>query len=1016
MPDLSIVIAAYNVERYLAACLDSVTAQTLSTIEIIVVDDASTDRTAEIIGSYAEKDSRIIAITNEENRGLHLTRKTGVARAKGDYALFLDGDDELAPDMCEQVLARVQESPVDMLHYGITVIGEEGLLDSEGHAFEAFINTPSIACTGDDVVKSIYDEGLCQRIDWRTTQRLYRTDVLRSAFEEMTDSRLERAEDSYETFVIAAHSSSSAGAEDCRGYLYHYGRGITGTNAITPFVFARFCKQFKACIDESCAYAVKHPEKQLESCYDGLKHKAVELLANDWKVRVPESDKVDAAHLFADTFTGAIAAREVYRFVRDRAYELWVNGDDMSLDDPLVSWSRIASSIVVVNRKEQLDDIRRYREMRQVAENHFADIVKRTRLRGFDKQSIRIFVSTHKEVDYPISLMLQPVQVGCAARDWTFSDTFHDNEGENISEFNPYYCELTTQYWAWKNVHADYVGFCHYRRYFDFSGIAHKENAWGEVMANRIDQAAMERYGLDDESIERAVSGYDIVTTGLKNLAKFPGSFKTPYRHYREAPYLHIADLDLLSTIVCREHPDYKQDVDAYLNGSRTCFCNMFIMRAQLFDEYCSWLFPILELWMRESDMSHYSKEALRTPGHLGERLLNIWLVHQKRLHPEYRTKELPCVHFEHPERQKPIEPLELDVADPRAIVPVVFASDDKYVPMLTTTILSMLENASKDRFYDIVVLEHDISEANKKAMRTFFSCFANVRIRYCDVAPYVSGHSLVTNNEHISAETYYRFLVQEILPFYDKVLYLDSDLLVLGDVAELFDTDLEDKLLAAAYDIDFAGNVNMNDGKRLAYTKDVLKLDDPYDYFQAGVLVLNTTEMRSLHTADEWMRLASDSEYIYDDQDVLNAECEGRVVYLDWSWNVMHDCMGRVGSVFSFAPAEELQAYMESREHPRIVHFAGAEKPWTNARCDYAGLYWEYARRVPFYEQFLIQQMTVAEEHAVFVDPMHPSAVAQDSRLRRVIDPIAPLGSARREVAKSVARVFMRPKNEDGD
>lgn len=138
--------------------------------------------------------------------------------------------------------------------------------------------------------------------------------------------------------------------------------------------------------------------------------------------------------------------------------------------------------------------------------------------------------------------------------------------------------------------------------------------------------------------------------------------------------------------------------------------------------------------------------------------------------------------------------------------------------------------------------------------------------------------HDLSTNNPHISVETYYRFLIQEILPDYDKVLYLDSDLIIQGDISELYSVDLGNNLLAAAHDIDFLGNLNMKDGKRLTYAKKVLGMKNPYDYFQAGVLVLNTAEMRQLYSIETWLDYASDDRFIYNDQDVLNAHCEGRV------------------------------------------------------------------------------------------------------------------------------------------
>ena len=615
-----------------------------------------------------------------------------------------------------------------------------------------------------------------------------------------------------------------------------------------------------------------------------------------------------------------------------------------------------------------------------------------------DAQSpnITIFVSAHKSVDLFESNVLRPVQVGCSLAFDRFPWAEHDDDGENISDQNPLYCELTTQYWAWKNIDADYYGFCHYRRYFDFSLKRHRENPWGEVMADYINSRSQEEYGLDDATIASVVRGYDVITTEFKDLRKFPGGVGTPRRHFELAERLHPEDLDRVIAILKDMHPDYAEDADAFVDGHRSCFCNMFIMKREPFFAYCEWLFPILQRFVEETDMSDYSVEAMRTPGHLAERLFNIYYVHQMRVGAGWRTRELQCIHFVYPERHDPLEPLP-EKGTP--IIPVVLAADDAYVPMLATTVYSMLSNASTNRQYDVVVLERNVSADHKRLMADFLAQFPNATLRFRDAGSLVDGYGLTTNNAHISIETYYRFLIQEVLSFYDKVLYLDSDLIVEGDVSELFDIELGESLLGAVRDVDFAGNLGYRDGKRKTYAREILRMDDPYGYFQAGVLLLNTAAMRELHSIDEWLRLAGDERLIYNDQDVLNAECQGRVTYLDASWNVMTDFAGRAEHVFSFAPASIFQAYQRSRQNPRIVHYAGVEKPWNAIGTDQSERYWRYARETPFYEELsarLAGAPTVAR-------PSSPRAIGENNPLRKIVDPFLPIGSRRRELARSI-------------
>ncbi len=1013
MPALSIIIPAYNVGQYLSECLESVINQTFGDIEAIVVDDGSTDNTDAIAQSMAARDSRIHVITNNPNQGTHRTRMIGTEHATGEYTFFLDGDDALSPDMCKELIDELKRHPADILHYGLTVIGANDLLEEERQAFETFNNAPTPDSTGLDIVRDIYDEDYGQHVDWRFTQRVYRTELLKHAFSLMTKDRLGRSQDGYECFVVSALAQSYHSYKSCRGYIYYYGRGISGTAMIGASKFDSYCHHFKADFDAAFQFADSQYSENLRRYATGFQHKATEILANDWAIRLSPEDQKAGAQSLANVFGSATACREIYRFIRDKAYALFDANDTTTSIDDLYRWVDIAQSLEPVSEDTDSETLRRYREMRRVAFRHFHDLndlrQNWKRLSMNANQSIRIFVTTHKTVDLPESNLLQPVQVGMKPGSPRFGWAFHDDDGENISDKNPMYCELTTQYWAWKNVDTEYYGFCHYRRYFNFSNTVYEENPYGEIMDDYIDADAVAKYGLDDRTITDAVQGYDVITTRYGNLKEIIEKHGTPKAVWEAAPKLIDEDLHRMYDILCAMHPDYKQDAIAFLNGNRSCFCNMFIMKKEIFFDYCEWLFPLLEQFEKCTDMTHYSKEALRTPGHLAERLLNIYLMHHKRISSGWKTKELQCVHFTNPEPEEKLSPLDVDVAS-SSIVPVVFAADDNYVPQLTTTIYSAMVNASSDRFYDVVVLQRNIAWDKQERLRTFFSQrFPNMQLRFTNVDRQVAGVKLTTNNEHISVETYYRFLIQQVLPFYNKVLYLDSDIVINGDIAELFDTELGDNLLAAVHDIDFLGNLNVKHGLRMKYAKSVLKMHDPYSYFQAGVLVLNTRAMREQYTIEEWLTYASNPEYIYNDQDVLNAHCEGKVVFLDWDWNVMHDCGGRVANVFSYAPNYAYDAYMDSRNHPKIIHYAGYEKPWVNPDCDFASIYWRYARETPFYERLLKKVVKAnATEPSVggSKTQRHERAIGEDNKLRTIVDPLLPLGSRRREALKAVGRV----------
>ena len=270
----------------------------------------------------------------------------------------------------------------------------------------------------------------------------------------------------------------------------------------------------------------------------------------------------------------------------------------------------------------------------------------------------------------------------------------------------------------------------------------------------------------------------------------------------------------------------------------------------------------------------------------------------------------------------------------------------------------------------------------------------SNFSLRFYNVKALLKGYRLKPS-EHISTETYYRFLIQDLLPYADRAIYIDSDLIVLTDLAQLYNQPLGDHLLAAVPDADFQGQINRwKDTKK--YAVEELGLKTPYGYFQAGVLLLNLAELRAVHTVDEWLILAS-VPHRYADQDVLNQACQGRVLYLDMAWNVLSDCdKKRISEVIEYAPATLYQSYMQSRNQPKIVHFAGFKKPWQYPDEDFGELFWQYAGIAPFYEILVFNMAHIK-----------PYKSQKTSRLSGWADRLARKGSRRRTLLKKLLRLY---------
>ena len=115
---ISIVVPVYNIETYLPRCLDSILSQTYKDLEILIIDDGSTDRSGQICNNYGVKDSRV-RVYHTHNHGLSAARNLGLSHVKGEYIAFVDGDDWLEPDMYEALLRRVKETGADIVECGV---------------------------------------------------------------------------------------------------------------------------------------------------------------------------------------------------------------------------------------------------------------------------------------------------------------------------------------------------------------------------------------------------------------------------------------------------------------------------------------------------------------------------------------------------------------------------------------------------------------------------------------------------------------------------------------------------------------------------------------------------------------------------------------------------------------------------------------------------------------------------------------------------------------------------------
>lgn len=231
---------------------------------------------------------------------------------------------------------------------------------------------------------------------------------------------------------------------------------------------------------------------------------------------------------------------------------------------------------------------------------------------------VQIIVATHKDYPMPEDPMYIPLLVG-AEMNRTSRETEKDNRGENISRKNPFYCELTGLYWAWKNLDAEYIGLAHYRRHF----------------ANGKRWKKKRKRILSREEAVSLLKDSDILLPKRRHYW-----IETNYSQYVHAH--HEEDLIQTREILLEKAPEYTEAYDRCMGKRSGHRFNMFVMKKELLDEYCRWLFGILFELEARLDISAYSKNDRRVFGFVGERLLDVWIQAK-----EIGYKEIPYVFLE---------------------------------------------------------------------------------------------------------------------------------------------------------------------------------------------------------------------------------------------------------------------------------------------------------------------------------------------------------------------------------
>ena len=263
--------------------------------------------------------------------------------------------------------------------------------------------------------------------------------------------------------------------------------------------------------------------------------------------------------------------------------------------------------------------------------------------------------------------------------------------------------------------------------------------------------------------------------------------------------------------------------------------------------------------------------------------------------------------------------------------IPICFATDDNYVPFLSVAIASLLDNSSAENYYRIFVLITQLKAENINKIKKLEK--PNSSIEFISLAKELDKiQGMFHLRDYYSKETYYRIFIPNLFPQYKKVLYLDCDITVLGDVSELYNTHIHGFYVGAAqeevmqtYDV-FGNYVEKADGINRK------------NYFNAGILLINCRRWRNKFIAEKFVDLLNRYKFrVVQDEDYLNVLCKGHVRSISLGWN---------------KTSYKNEAFDD--KDLRLIHWKINWRPWKYKNVLYEEYFWKYAKMTDFYDQLI--------------------------------------------------------------
>lgn len=276
-------------------------------------------------------------------------------------------------------------------------------------------------------------------------------------------------------------------------------------------------------------------------------------------------------------------------------------------------------------------------------------------------------------------------------------------------------------------------------------------------------------------------------------------------------------------------------------------------------------------------------------------------------------------------------------------IVPIALCTDYTYAPYAAVAIQSIIDTAKSNWTYDVFVLHNEtLSMYTRKRLSDMSTDKVNVSC--IDITLLTEEVNKLYSRAHYSLQMYYRWYIPEILTQYDKVIYVDCDMIVKEDLLNLYNIPMEDNIIAA---------VNNYMGKKnIVYAKEKLKLK-PEQYINSGLLCIKNKLFITENIKEKGFEVVKNNKELWcPDQDAISIACRGRIKILPDTWNYQwHHLWPKYRMELDTSYKDRVIA---ASFKPKIIHYTAAEKPWWDPSKPYSDEFWKCARKTSFYEEII--------------------------------------------------------------